>query len=228
MKRSFLNRKIDESHAFALQLQAALPEFAHFTVADWRQKDLSKWREVIDLQLGWDLTDFGGGDFAAKGLALFTLRNGSLADPRYGKRYAEKMLLVGVDQETPMHFHFSKMEDIINRGGGHLCMQIYHATPDEKLDTVRPVEISVDGGLRTLAPGETLRLTPGQGVCLAPYTYHRFWAEQAPVLGWEVSMVNDDYADNRFLSPLARFAEIEEDEPVKWVLCNEYRLIKDR
>lgn len=39
-------------------------------------------------------------------------------------------------------------------------------------------------------------------------------------------MVNDDHTDNRFLVPLSRFAEIEEDEPVKWVLCNEYQLIK--
>ncbi|EJJ1248345.1 D-lyxose/D-mannose family sugar isomerase [Salmonella enterica] len=226
MKRSFLNRKIDEAHAFAKRFQITLPEFAYYTLEDWKQKDLSRWQEVFDLQLGWDLTDFGGGNFSAMGLGLFTLRNGSLTDKRYPKSYAEKMLLVGEQQETPFHFHFSKMEDILNRGGGDLCMQIYHATTDEQLDTQRAVEISVDGCKHVLRPGEKLVLKPGQGVCFPPYTYHRFWAEKAPVLGWEVSMVNNDHTDNRFLVPLSRFAEIEEDEPVKWVLCNEYQLIK--
>ena len=225
MKRSFINQKIDEAHILAKRFQTALPDFAYFTLKDWKQKDPSKWREVFDLQLGWDLTDFGGGDFATLGLSLFTLRNGSLTDARYRKPYAEKMLLIGVEQETPLHFHHSKMEDIINRGGGDLCMQIYHANAAEQIDTRRQVEIRIDGCLRTLSSGEVLTLRPGQGVCLPPCTYHRFWAEIAPVLGWEVSMVNDDHTDNRFHTPVARFAEIEEDEPAKWVLCNEYQRI---
>ncbi|MFZ3387625.1 D-lyxose/D-mannose family sugar isomerase [Buttiauxella gaviniae] len=226
MKRSFINNTIDQAHAFARKFQIQLPEFAYFTLDEWRAKDPDIWQEVIDLQLGWDLTDFGGGHFDTLGLGLFTLRNGSLTDKRYNKPYAEKMLLVGVNQETPLHFHFSKMEDILNRGGGSLCMQIWCATEDEQLDTERRVTLSVDGKKQELAPGEKLILKPGQGVCFPPKTYHRFWAEQAPVLGWEVSMVNNDYIDNRFLNPLERFADIEEDEPVKWVLCNEYQLIR--
>lgn len=226
MKRSFINNTIVQAHAFARKFQIQLPEFAYFTLDEWRAKDPDIWQEVIDLQLGWDLTDFGGGHFDTLGLGLFTLRNGSLTDKRYNKPYAEKMLLVGVNQETPLHFHFSKMEDILNRGGGSLCMQIWCATEDEQLDTERRVTLSVDGKKQELAPGEKLILKPGQGVCFPPKTYHRFWAEQAPVLGWEVSMVNNDYIDNRFLNPLERFADIEEDEPVKWVLCNEYQLIR--
>ncbi len=226
MKRSFINQKIDAMHAFAAQYQVKLPEFAYFTLDAWKRTETARWQEVFDLQLGWDLTDFGGETFETLGLGLFTLRNGSIKDPRYRKPYAEKMLIVGVDQETPYHFHFSKMEDILNRGGGDLCMQIYHATEDEQLDTQRPVTLSIDGGLRTMEPGEKVVLKPGQGICFPPYTYHRFWAEGEPVLGWEVSMVNDDHADNRFLKPLARFSAIEEDEPVKWVLCNEYHLIE--
>ena len=38
----------------------------------------------------------------------------------------------------------------------------------------------------------------------------------------EVSKVNDDTTDNYFLEPTARFADIEEDEPVLHPLCNEY------
>ena len=37
-------------------------------------------------------------------------------------------------QVTPMHFHWAKMEDIINRGGGDLVIQLYNSTPDEELD----------------------------------------------------------------------------------------------
>ncbi len=40
----------------------------------------------------------------------------------------------------------------------------------------------------------------------------------------EVSSVNDDDHDNHFLQPIARYNDIEEDEPAQLVLCNEYRL----
>lgn len=228
MKRSFINQKIDASLEFAAKYSVRLPEFAYFTLEDWKTKDLTAWQEVFDLQLGWDLTDFGGSHFDVLGLGLFTLRNGSLFDKRYPKTYAEKMLLIGINQETPLHFHFSKMEDIINRGGGDLCMQIYNATNDEQLNLDTPVILSIDGCRHEFNAGEKIALEPGQGICFPPRTYHRFWAEKAPVLGWEVSMVNDDHIDNRFFTPLDRFSHIEEDEPVKWVLCNEYHLVKGK
>ncbi|MCI9340130.1 MAG: D-lyxose/D-mannose family sugar isomerase, partial [Dorea sp.] len=38
----------------------------------------------------------------------------------------------------------------------------------------------------------------------------------------EVSMCNDDENDNRFYEPVARFPEIEEDEPPYRLLCTEY------
>ena len=175
-----------------------------------------------DLQLGWDITDFGHGDFAQTGLTLLTLRNGLMGSADYPKSYAEKMLQIQQDQQTPWHFHRHKMEDIVNRGGGDLCMQLAWATPDDEYDARRVVEVSVDGQRRTVNAGETLVLKPGQGVCLPPRLYHRFWAEKAFVLGWEISMVNDDQHDNHFLEPGGRFPVIEEDEPVKWLLCSEY------
>ncbi|PLM63612.1 D-lyxose/D-mannose family sugar isomerase, partial [Klebsiella michiganensis] len=39
--------------------------------------------------------------------------------------------------------------------------------------------------------------------------YHRFWAENALVMGWEISMVNDDKRDNRFLEDSGRFPMIQ-------------------
>ena len=81
-------------------------------------------------QLGWDITDFGAGSFNTLGLFLFTVRNGSQAEMRAkrGKLYCEKLMIVEVGQMTPMHFHWNKVEDIINRGGGKLDIQFYNAT----------------------------------------------------------------------------------------------------
>nr|VFK42548.1 MAG: Protein of unknown function (DUF1498) [Candidatus Kentron sp. SD]VFK48520.1 MAG: Protein of unknown function (DUF1498) [Candidatus Kentron sp. SD] len=53
--------------------------------------------------------------------------------------------------------------------------------------------------------------------------YHRFYGEKAKVLVGEVSSVNDDTTDNRFLEPVGRFPEIEEDEAPMHLLCTEYR-----
>jgi D-lyxose ketol-isomerase len=45
----------------------------------------------------------------------FTLRNGSPNGVPYEKCYAEKIMHVRDGQVTPMHFHWRKREDIINR-----------------------------------------------------------------------------------------------------------------
>ncbi|TDQ17965.1 hypothetical protein EDF75_5198 [Raoultella sp. BIGb0149] len=222
MKRSQINYAIDKAHAIAETFRVCLPEFAFFTADAWRKQPLEEWCEVLDLQLGWDITDFGRGDFGKIGLTLLTLRNGALNSSAYPKPYAEKMLQIQQEQQTPWHFHTHKMEDILNRGGGDLCMQLGWATDEALFDERLTVEVSVDGRRRTFKPGETLVLKPGQGVCLPPRLYHRFWAEKAFVLGWEISMVNNDKRDNHFLEPGGRFPAIEEDEPVKWLLCNEY------
>lgn len=222
MKRSQINYAIDKAQAYAESFRVPLPDFAAFTADVWRQQNLDDWREVLELQLGWDITDFGHGDFNQTGLTLLTLRNGMLNSAAYPKPYAEKMLQIQQDQQTPWHFHHHKMEDILNRGGGNLCMQLAWADEEDLCDSQRKVEVSVDGQWRILTPGETLVLKPGQGVCLPQRLYHRFWAEKAFVLGWEISMVNDDRHDNHFLEPGARFPAIEEDEPAKWLLCSEY------
>ena len=51
-----------------------------------------------------------------------------------------------------------------------------------------------------------------------------FWAKEGSgaVLIGEVSQCNDDNTDNRFLEPMGRFPQIEEDEPPLRLLCTEY------
>jgi D-lyxose ketol-isomerase len=76
--------------------------------------------EIRDNMLGWDITDYGLGNFSGTGLVLITLRNGSQKPDRYRKPYAEKLLISRENQMCPMHFHWYKMEDIINRAAACL------------------------------------------------------------------------------------------------------------
>ena len=222
MKRSEINRLICEAKEFFKQQKFYLPPFAFWSPADWKNKG-EECNEIRDNLLGWDLTDFGSGDFYETGLLLFTTRNGSQGDSRYEKPYAEKIMIVRENQITPMHFHWSKMEDIINRGGGELVIELNKACEDDEGKfTDQPFEVTLDGVVRTFNPGDKVRLQPGESITLERYIYHRFWAENGMTLVGEVSCVNDDNTDNRFYEPIGRFPEIEEDEEPVHYLCNEY------
>lgn len=219
MKRSEINAIIREADAFIREHGFHLPPFAHWTPDEWRAKGPEA-SEIVARKLGWDVTDFNLGDFHTTGLLLFTIRNGDANDPA-SKPYAEKIMRVDVDQITPMHFHWHKTEDIINRGGGKLVIQLYNATPDEGLAD-SPVTVSTDGVQRVVPAGACVVLSPGESITLPPYCYHKFWGAQGTVLVGEVSAVNDDDRDNRFLEPLPRYTQIEEDEAPLYLLCTDY------
>lgn len=220
MKRSQINRLIEETMAWLEQRQVVLPPFARWTPEEWAEKDHS-YDEIRANMLGWDVTDYGRGDFGRVGLLLFTIRNGNLQDSRYAKPYAEKLLVSREGQLSPNHFHWHKMEDIINRGGGDLMVQVWNATAEEELGK-DDVTVRLDGHLTTVPAGTVLELHPGESITIPPRLYHAFWGRGGNVLAWEVSMVNDDNTDNRFYEPQARFTAIEEDEPARHLLCNEY------
>jgi len=223
MKRSEINNIIRDADAFLRLNGFHLPPFAYWTPSIWETKGIET-REIVEHQLGWDITDFGLGDFRKVGLFLFTLRNGTLPGLKNGtgKIYAEKIMIVEVGQITPMHFHWSKTEDIINRGGGQLVIQLYNSTPDEKLaDT--DVNVSVDGVRCRVKAGELVTLSLGESITLPTGCYHKFWGDKSRVLVGEVSIVNDDNADNRFYEPVGRFPAIEEDQPPLYYLTNDYQ-----
>jgi D-lyxose ketol-isomerase len=225
MKRSEINTIMEQSKVFLDRMHFLLPPFAFWSPETWQAKG-PECKEIVDGQLGWDITDFGSGDFRRVGLFLFTIRNGTLAElqKEYGKVYAEKILISQEGQVTPAHFHFQKMEDIINRGGGNLIIQLWNSTADERLaDT--DVVVSVDGVRATVAAGGTVELRPGMSVCLPQRLYHAFWgkAGSGTVLVGEVSRVNDDQVDNRFFEASGRFPAIEEDVPPLHLLYNDYR-----
>jgi hypothetical protein len=178
--------------------------------------------------LGWDITDYGLGNFDKVGFGLITLRNGNQHNPKYKKVYAEKLLFLRDDMMAPMHFHWVKSEDIINRGGGTFLIKVYNDDGEGGFaDT--DVLVNSDGRSYYVPAGTMVRLEPGQSITLWPHQYHEFHVVEGSgsVLIGEVSMCNDDNTDNRFYDPIGRFPKIEEDEPAYRLLCFEYPEAQD-
>lgn len=224
MKRSEINRALREMEGMLAKYRFSLPPFCRFSTGEWANKG-HEYDEIRHNMLGWDITDYGLGDFDRVGFSLITLRNGNLArQDLYPKPYAEKLLYIREGQYSPNHFHWHKMEDIINRGGGTLLIRVFNSLPDEEVDRVSGVTVHLDGVVRTVPAGTQVRLEPGMSISIQPRLYHDFTVEPGtgPVLIGEVSQVNDDNTDNRFNPPVGRFPAIEEDEPPYRLLCNEY------
>jgi D-lyxose ketol-isomerase len=121
-----------------------------------------------------------------------------------------------------MHRHNLKTEDIINRGGGKLVLELIKAAPDGSLDEAAEVAVRTDGRWRKMAGNSRLSLSPGESVTLEPDTWHAFWGEGGDVLIGEVSNVNDDRTDNIFREKIGRFSDIAEDEPPLHLLVSDY------
>lgn len=228
MKRSEINAALQEMEQMIHEYRISLPDFCSFTPDEWTTIG-HEYDEVRDNMLGWDITDYGLGRFDEVGFSLITLRNGNLKmQDRYPKTYAEKLLYIREGQYSPMHFHWSKMEDIINRAGGTVLIRVYNSLPDEEIDRQSPVTVHVDGHRFTVPAGTQVPLRPGQSITIYPYLYHDFEVSpgSGPVLLGEVSQCNDDNTDNRFNPPVGRFPEIEEDVPPYRLLCNEYPAVR--
>ena len=218
MKRSEINRYINDAKNFFAEHQFHLPVWVDWSPAEWATKG-EECEEIRRNQLGWDVTDFATGKFEEIGLTLITIRNGNV---KYdNKTYCEKIMFVRENQVTPTHFHWKKMEDIIHRGGGTFCVRLWKADENEQ-PTDEVCKVQIDGVTTTIPAGEVLRLKPGQSISFEPYMYHEFWSEGGHSMIGEVSTVNDDENDNRFLQSPGRYPSIEEDEPAQYLLCNEY------
>lgn len=221
MRRSEINAILRDADATIRAAGFALPPFAHLDPDDLARLAGS---EVVARRLGWDVTDYGGGDFARVGLALFTLRNGRAADLAAGRGmlYAEKLLVLRQDQLCPMHCHRLKAEDIIHRwGAGRLEVELYASDAAGGRDPAAPVTVLCDGIPRTVPAGGRIELALGESVTLMPGDWHAFRALGGDCLLGEVSTVNDDETDNVFDPPLPRFATVEEDAaPWRWLVSD--------
>lgn len=227
MKRSEINTIISDGIHFLDKMGFPLPAYAHW--------DLNKWDEHADeaehmssRRIGWDVIDFNKSDFGKWGLLLFTLSNGVMKGGKPADQpYANKILIVRENQITLTHHHWSKMEDIINQGGGVLEIEVHNVGPNDTLDRASDARICVNNIWRTVKPGAVIALEPGERLRLDTNHWHKFWAMQGrgQVLAVEVSGVNDDDIDNCFLpedkDTVARYPEIEEDEYPRYLLCHE-------
>ena len=222
MKRSKINAEIKCMEEMIKAHGFEIPPFCKWSAKDWENKG-AEYDEIRDNMLGWDITDYGLGRFDEVGFSLITIRNGNLKMDKYTKTYAEKLLMLYEGQTAPMHYHWNKMEDIINRGGNEIYITVYNGTEDgSMLDT--DVTVHCDGKTEAVPAGTKVLLKPGQSITITPYMYHDFIVPETggAVLLGEVSMCNDDENDNRFYEPIGRFPEVEEDEAPYRLLCNEY------
>ncbi len=85
MKRSLINKEITNAIKMFDQIGFKLPPFALWTPDDW-SKTGPEASEIIDNMLGWDVTDYGCGDFNTNGLLLFTIRNGNYIKQKYTQK----------------------------------------------------------------------------------------------------------------------------------------------
>ncbi len=224
MKRSDVNEILRDGDAFIRSFGFVMPPFAYWSPEELRKRATSDAPMIRDHALGWDITDYGEGRYDEMGLFLFTVRNGTNANLPLGKGmlYAEKIMIAGDNQLSPMHRHNLKTEDIINRGGGTLVLELFKAAPDGSVDDSAEVRVLTDGVQRVMGPGDHLKLAPGESVTLETDTWHAFWGEGGRVLIGEVSNVNDDFTDNVFREPIGRFSQIEEDEAPAHLLVSDY------
>lgn len=224
MKRSEINHIIAQSDRFIRSFGFVMPRFAYWSPDEMKARVTSDSGLIRDMRLGWDITDYGQGKFADLGLFLFTLRNGSAANVAAGRGvlYAEKIMISRQNQVSPMHRHNDKTEDIINRGGATLAIELFAARADGSLDDTAKVRVLCDGQVRSLNAGDVLALAPGESVTLMPNHWHAFWGEGGDVLIGEVSNVNDDLNDNIFRDPIGRFADVDEDIAPVHLLVADY------
>ncbi len=223
MKRSTINDIMASADDMIRSYGFQLPPFAYWTPEEFNAR-AKEAEALIQARCGWDITDYGAGRFDEMGLFLFTLRNGRLADLQRGGGmcYAEKLLISRQDQLSPMHTHVIKAEDIINRGGATMVVELFGSDDDGHFAEDRGGMVMCDGIPRAFAPGEKLKFAPGESLTLMPGDWHAFWGEGGDVLIGEVSTVNDDETDNIFREPIGRFAEIEEDVAPTHLLVSDY------
>lgn len=224
MKRSQVNEIIRESDRFIRSFGFIMPPFAYWSPQEMRTRVQEDSAAICAARLGWDITDYGQGRFDELGLFLFTVRNGQAEDLRKGTGmlYAEKIMISRKDQLSPMHRHVVKAEDIINRGGAKLVLELFNSNPDGSIDDKSDVVVACDGRIRRLPAGGLLKLEPGESVTLMPGNWHAFWGEGGDVLIGEVSTVNDDLTDNIFREPIGRFSQVEDDVEPLHLLVSDY------
>lgn len=210
MKRSQINAAIEHAKQALQKHDIRLPDYAYWTPAQWQAAG-PEYRRVTLNALGWAVTDFGQGDFDDVGITMFDVRNGTRTHPDEGTPYGEKIFVLKPGQRLPFHFHWNKSEDIINRCGGALMIQLYLANDDESMDETSSGVVYCDGVARPFSAGQIFEIPQGSSLTITPRLYHRFWAGAGVLVGGEISTISVPKTDNRFGENARRFVPIDED-----------------
>ncbi|HEX7366271.1 MAG TPA: D-lyxose/D-mannose family sugar isomerase [Pelobium sp.] len=159
----------------------------------------------------WDITDFGLGNFNSFGLVLINLAQ----EPEY----CEKLMFAKENQETPMHYHKAKKEDIICRNG-KLGLLLFAKGYD--VQHPKMINIKLNGEIKSYKEGSQLILNEGERITIEPLVWHSFKPIDGACIIGEISTFNDDANDNFFENPeVGRYPEITEDEPPLVTLLSE-------
>ncbi len=226
MKRSFIDARIDAMLTLCERHGVKLPPFAIWGQADF-SANADAARLIAARGLGWNVVEFTPGAFAAEGLTLFTLRMGDWREleAKRGRLYGEKAIMCQDGQRAPYHYHVVKTEDIVNRGGARFVVELFKV--DEKGAPLKErFRALKDVAMLDLEAGDRVRLEPGESLTLEPHVAHAFWAEGGAAIAGEVSLVNDDGADNYFVPPLAPSRPIEEDAPARFVTVRDHERLQ--
>ncbi len=193
MKRSEINAAISEAKDMIDRYSWVLPKWGYWSKEEYNNNPNLK-NYLKNHQMGWDVTDFGKGEFEKKGITLFCIRNG-IQGNNDDKPYAEKLLF----------------------------MSEFLEVDSNQIELNSKIDVLVDGEIVSVAPKEPLILKRGQSVTVERNIYHKFYSAEGSgmVMAGEVSQVNDDNKDNYFLESVGRFTEIEEDEVAIHPLWNE-------
>jgi len=237
VKRSEINATMLLARDFFEAYRFKLPKWAAWSVVNWDYSG-EEMQAIKDCQLGWDVTDFGLGDFLSQGMTSFMLRNGQPSRKSdqevsekipaetlngLGRHYSEKILLVQLHQALPLLALKHRTHDLINRGGGDLVIQVYQSTPEHNLDEKSRIPLQVNGIAYNVKAGGIVRLVPGDGLTLQAGIYYKYWAEKASCIVGSISSTCDERNDYRFFDlNCQRFPEIEPDESPIHLLHYEY------
>ena len=220
MRRSEIDRYIKEAYVFLEKMYFRLPSWACFNACEWDNLG-PEYKGIAKNMLGWEVTDFGSGKFKDVGVVSFTMRNHSTDEGFRTGNYAEKVIIVRKNQVTPAHYHKKKTEDVINRGGGKLCVKLWMADAKGGM-AENSFSAEIDGISRKVIPGEILKINPGESICITPGMYHTFWAEIDMVMAGQISSAEIDHQDTFFYENYKWETDIEEDEQPDYFLSHEY------
>ncbi len=226
MRRSHINTILADAEDLINSIGAYLPPFAFLSPEDLTDHVRNRGGAgLVQAGLGWTVTDFGMDDFVEKGLVVFTTRMGDWRQLKSGagRLYSEKILVQRDGQRTPFHYHNVKTEDIINRSEATLNVHLHHAAKNGELDEQQRLKVMVDGQEREFLPGESIVLGQGESLTIEPRVYHDFIAAGGDVVAVEISLANDDDNDNFFYDPVGVANDIEEDEPPRRLLVQDYQ-----